>query len=297
MSRWVETSDGWRLGVHVHPATGERRGTVVALHAMGVDSRSLDRPAGVGFASTLAAHGWEVWRSDFRGHGLSGPLPADGGRWTYDDLVRRDVPALVHAARQAGGPVVVAGHSLGGHVTAASCAEGLQLDGLVLLAGNIWMPRLEPSRRKRLAKAGALAPLDALARALPYVPMRRLGVWPSDEASGYLRDLCRFYWEDRWAARDGTDWLAGLADARTGPVLSVLGAADALLARPTAARLWADHFGSPVDVWLAGRGRLGLDVDLDHMGVGSSPEAGPLWVSIAGWLSSRVARSEVSTSS
>jgi predicted alpha/beta hydrolase len=225
-----------------------------------------------------------VWRADFRGHGTSGPQPAEGGRWTYDELVRLDLPALVAAAREAGGPVGVAGHSLGGHVTAAACAEGLELDALVLLAANIWMPSLEPSRRRRLAKAASLAPLDVLARGLPYVPMQQLGVWPSDEASGYLRDLCRFWWQDRWGPRDGGDWLAGLPDASTGPILAVVGAADRLLARPEAARLWVDHFERPVDVWLAGTGRLGLRADLDHMGVGSAPEAGPLWERIAGWL-------------
>ena len=96
----VPCEDGVVLQVERIPARGRARGVAVVLHAMMVDRRSMDRPTGAGLASTLASEGWEVWNADFRGHG--GSVAA---QWSYDDLVLRDVPALVAAARAAGGPV------------------------------------------------------------------------------------------------------------------------------------------------------------------------------------------------
>ena len=280
----VETSDGWRLGVAVHPATGPRRAVVLLLHAMMVDARSLDRPAGHGLASTLSEAGFEVWRADFRGHGESGPLPRDGGTWTYDDLVRRDVPALVLAARERGAPVVAVGHSLGGHVAAAAIADGVPIDHLVLLAANVWMPSHEPSLRRRLRKAAAMATFEATALAVGRFPSRRLRGGPADEASPYVRDLTRFWWRDRWAARDGTAWAERLHGFR-GRILGVAGAGDALLAHPEGMRRFCDLFPTgSVDFWIAGRGSFGLDHDPDHAGLGCDPRSRPLWEEIATWI-------------
>ncbi len=263
----VEARDGWPVSVTVHPAHGPARGVVLAVHAMMVDGRSLDRPAGGGLASVLAEAGLEVWRVDLRGHGASGPSPADGGRWTYDDLVRHDLPALVEAASRRGLPVTVLGHSLGGHVAAAAAAEGLAPHALVLLAANVWLKATEPSRRRGLRKAAGMAAFEAAARAAGRFPSRALRVGPADEAEGYVRDLCRFWWTDRWCSRDGTDWWAGLA-RYPGRVLAIAGAGDALYAPPECVRLFVDRFGpGRVDFWLAARGRFGLDVDPGHMGL------------------------------
>lgn len=280
----VDTSDGWKLAVTVHPANGPPRAVVLLLHAMMADARSLDRPAGSGLASTLAAAGLEVWRADFRGHGASGPLPRDGGTWTYDDLVRRDVPALVNAARAGGRPVVVVGHSLGGHVSAAAIAEGVPIDHLVLLAANVWMPSLEPSLRRRIRKAATLVAFEAAGRPLGRFPSRRLRNGPADESLPYVQDLAGFWWRDQWSARDGTRWADGLSRF-DGRVLGVAGAGDTLLAHPEGMRRFCDLFpAGRVDFWLAARGRFGLGHDPDHAGLGCDPRSRPLWEGIAAWI-------------
>ncbi|MEQ1500610.1 MAG: alpha/beta fold hydrolase [Myxococcota bacterium] len=289
----VRTADGWSLGVTVHPAQvragagGGRSGprtVAVALHAMMADARSLDRPAGNGMASALARHGIEVWRADLRGHGGSAPTPRDGGSWTYDDVVRGDLPALVAAARQAADRVVVVGHSLGGHTAAAAAADGAPIDALVLLATNVWMPSHEPSLRRRIRKAASMAAFDGITRWAGRFPSRRLRFGPADEAAPYVRDLCGFWWADAWRAGDGTDWFDGLA-RYPGRVLAVAGAGDALLAHPEAARRFADGFRrGAVTFWLAERGRLGLDWDPDHPGLACDPRSAPLWDRIGGWI-------------
>ena len=118
----VSTADQWTLEMDVLPSEVPPRGAVLLLHAMMVNRGTMDR-RGKGLASILAARGWQVYVADFRGHGGSGPNVKDGGGWSYDDLVRYDVPALVAAIRQRhepGFPLFIVGHSLGGHVALAS---------------------------------------------------------------------------------------------------------------------------------------------------------------------------------
>jgi len=273
----IRTADGWELAVTVHEARAPRA-VVVLLHAMMVDARSLDRPVGAGLATTLAAAGLEVWRADLRGHGASGPTPSERGRWSYDDLVRGDVPAIVAAARERGLPVAVVGHSLGGHVAAAAAAEGLGVDALVLLAANVWLPSLDPSRRRRLAKELVIRSFEASVRPLGAFPSRRLRAGPADESAAYVRDLCRFWREDRFASADGADWLAGLREVRA-PVLAVAGAGDRLFAHPEPFRRFCDAFPpGAVDF------RVAREWDATHVGLACDPRSRPTWDAVARWL-------------
>ncbi|MEZ4237677.1 MAG: hypothetical protein R3F59_16325 [Myxococcota bacterium] len=141
----VDTADGWSLGVQVHEPPGPARGLAIVLHAMMADARSMDR-AGRGLASVLAERGLRVWRADLRGHGHSGPWPDEGGRWTYDDLVRRDLPRSSPAARGGGrrwrvGPFARRPRRRGP-------TRGVALDAS-LLGANVWLPSHEPRRRRR----------------------------------------------------------------------------------------------------------------------------------------------------
>ncbi len=284
----VEASDGWVLDVRHLPAQGPRRGVAVLGHAMMVDRRSMDRPEGAGFASTLAARGWEVLLADVRGRGASGPRPTEGGSWTYDDVLGRDLPALVDAAREAfpGAFVWLVGHSLCGHGSVAAAGSGLYReppDGHVLLAANAWMPRLEPSRRRRWQKRLSVAAFDAVQRLIGYVPVRRFGLGPADEAGPYAADIVRTWRSDRWGSRDGRlDYFAALPRVR-GPVLNVVGRGDSLLAHHVGARLWTERMPQ-AEFWLVGRGDHELTFDPDHMTLVTDPRARPLWQAIADWM-------------
>lgn len=278
----IETSDGVFLHVDPLAAEGERVGIAVLLHAMMVDRRSLDRPRGRGLATTLARRGLDVWNVDFRGHGRSGDL----GPWSYDDLVYRDIPALVAAARDAGGPVWVVGQSLGGHTTLASIASGAASpDGLVMLSGNIWRPGLDPSIRRRIRRHGAMLAMRGVSEAAGRFPSRRLRAGPCDEALPYVRDLTRFWFTDRWADRDGREWTPLLAGVDV-PVLSVIGRGDDLLAHHVGARTFVDPVPGHTFA-LVGRSDLGLQHDPDHMGLGADPRCEPVWNWVADWIRTR----------
>ncbi len=277
--RTVRARDGIELAVAITRPEGRPVARAVLLHAMMVDARSLDRPRGRGLATALAAAGIEAWRADFRGHGGS-PCPT----WTYDDLVRLDVPALVAAARAEGGPVVVVGHSLGGHVAAAAVAEGLEVDALVLLAVNVWRPSRTPSRRARLLQGLVMRSFEATARGVGRFPSRRLGVGTADEAAPYVRDLTRFWRRDVWGSRDGVDWGAALA-ARRLPVLTVAGAGDRWMCPPEGARRFADVFPPGcVDAWVERAGERGCPWDPDHVGLACDERSRPVWDRVAGWI-------------
>ena len=172
---------------------GRPKAVAVLGHAMWVNRRTLDRPRGRGLASTLCDAGIACFVFDLRGHGESGPGAREGARYTYDDFVRLDVPALVRHARAElpGRTVAVVGHSLTGH--AAMIAAGREPhdapDAIVGLASNLWLPRFEPGLRRRLAKGAALAAWASLRRTeVPILSVASEG----DRVMARPEDVARF---------------------------------------------------------------------------------------------------------
>jgi len=285
----VRTADGWSLGMATMQATAPQRGAALLLHAMMVDARTLDKPAGDGLASTIARAGFQVHVADFRGRRDSGPTVGQGGAWSYDDLVLHDVPALLEAVRaRSEGPIWVVGHSLGAHVSLAAAGIGasrVQPVGHVLLAGNVWMPSLEGSRRRILRKDLSMRLFRCTARWLGHWPARRLRMGNIDESGAYVQDLCRFWREDAWTSADGRhDYLAALRRVQ-GPVLAVAGRGDALMGHAEGVRAFAEQLGpGRAEFWLARRGAYGLGWDPDHMGLVTDRRSRPLWRELAAWM-------------
>src|SRR5262249_51974407 len=142
----LTTSSGQSLTVSLREPRGASRGTVILLHSMMASRTMFDAPRGQGLAHALVERGLRTLSLDFRGH---------GGRWGYDDLVREDLPALARAARDRwpGERLSVVGHSLGGHVAAASVATGVaDVDAIVVLATNVWLPQFEGNPVTRAKK-------------------------------------------------------------------------------------------------------------------------------------------------
>jgi predicted alpha/beta hydrolase len=298
-SHTVTTDDGWSLDVRTLPPPGTPCAVVVSGHAMMVDRRSMDRPAGAGLASTLAAGGFAVHLADLRGHGASGPVPAEGGSWTYDDIVWRDLPALVRdaRARHPGIPAFLVGHSLAGHCALAAAASGAYAaagteppDGHVLLAVNTWMRGLDPSRWRDVLRWRDMLAFRAATALVGRFPSRTLGMGPADEAKPYVEDLVRTFTSGRWTSRDGAhDYYAGLPGVR-GPILSLVGRADRLMAHPEYVRIWSERLtGAALDLRVLAAGDLGLVRDPGHMELVTDPGSRGVWEEIATWMASQVA--------
>lgn len=285
----VRAVDGWTLGVRQLEPAGEPVGTVLLLHAMMVDGRSFDRPAGAGFAATMAQAGFHVHIADLRGRGASGPTVKEGGAWSYDDLVLRDVPALVEAARdRSGGPPWVVGHSLGAHTSIAAAGVGAHAEppaGHVLIAGNVWMPRLDGSSRVRFRKHLAMRAMRRIGRTFGHFPARSLRIGPVDEAGDYVDDLCRFWFRNAWRSADGRlDYAAAMRDV-TGPVLAVASQGDPLFAHVEGARSFVEGLGpGRADFWYVRDGDFGVPRAPGHMTILTDGRSRRIWRAIAEWM-------------
>jgi predicted alpha/beta hydrolase len=273
----ITTPDGWTLyGAH---RAGAGRGVVLCGHAMMVNARSFEKGAA---PAVLAARGYEVYTFDLRGHGRSrGPRP-----WNYDDLMLRDLPALVRGvrARHPGLPLAVVGHSLTGH----GCLGWLGLrpdapvDAVVAVAANLWLPRWEPRRLRWLKKRAVLEAWLGASRLFGRFPARAFRIGSDDVALAYVRQFVGWARRDEWKTADGRDYLAGLERVRC-PVLAILGEADRLLCAPESGRAFVSHLRAPLTVWEVGRTEIPGLVP-DHMRLVTDPRAAPLWERIAGWL-------------
>ncbi len=275
MEAHVRTRDGWSLRSKTEEPAGRAQATVVVAHAMMCDARTFGR----GFTAALVGAGFRVVSFDFRGHGGSGPRAGDGGDWSYDDLVRFDVPAIVdHARRAHGGPVALVGHSLGAHTAAAALGLGLiELDALVLVAGNVWLPSLDPSAVRRWKKRATLASVVAVSRAVGRFPARRLGVGGDDEPLRYWLAFERWWRDDAWTSDDGRDdYQAALARV-TAPALAITSDGDRINCAPACGRAFAARLPR-----VTHHGITGPDAP-DHMGVLTRRDV-PAAAPVVAWL-------------
>ncbi len=263
---YVDTHDRWRLGMRVYRAAGSARGAVLCGHAMMTDGAYFDRPRGAGFASWLAGQGYDVFVPDFRGHGLSRPHTDQGARWSFDDLVDFDWPALRRAAAEEAGCRVpelsVIGHSLGGLVVAADAARsGYMAARTVFLTTNIWYLRRMPMGVEKMRARALLGLLAAPARlSLPF-PARRLGIGNTDEAPQYVRQFVSWCESGHFASQLGVDFTAGLRGWNR-PAVAVAGDGD-WMCPPSGAR----RFVAPAEgaISLVTEGRMsGLPFAPNH---------------------------------
>jgi alpha-beta hydrolase superfamily lysophospholipase len=143
------------------PRTGEPRGAVVIHHGLADHS---DRYAG--FAERLVHAGYAVWAFDMRGHGRSAGARVQIDR--IDDLLE-DLDAFVALVREreAGRPIVLYGHSLGGLATALYAIERHPgVAGVVLAAPGIAFDA-PPLQAAAVQLVNALAP-NAKILAVPH---------------------------------------------------------------------------------------------------------------------------------
>ena len=281
----VRTDDGWLLRGEHFPRP-DAKAVAVLGHAMMVDRRTLDRPRGEGLASVLFRAGLEVVTLDARGHGESGPRASEGARWSYDDIVRFDVPAHVRIGREVAGgrPVALVGHSLIGH--AGLIAAGLRPesapDALVAFAPNLWSPSLEPSFALRLAKGGLVRAWSTWSRARGYFDARALGMGSDAEAEPYVTQFEHMWRDDHLAARGGDSYEEALGRAAL-PVLAFSSERDRLLGRPAS----VERF-----VRLAPHAAVVHERVIDratgpapsHMGFVTDPRSRDLWERAARWI-------------
>jgi len=288
----IAARDGWRLDTLLFEAP-EPRAVAVVGHAMMVDRRTLWREGKRSFVNALVEGGVSVLLPDLRGHGARGPHAARGASWTYEDLIEDTAVYLDHAREYAGDlPLVFVGHSLFGHTTLAwlGMNPDAAIDGLVEIAVCVWSTEWTESRVRVWKKRAAINATMALARAVGYVPVRRLGQGTNDEPLAYWRWFTPLMGRSgRWTGVDGTDYAGNVRHIKC-PVLHVASDGDDLMARPSEAFRITDPIAHNRECLHIGDRDCPIDLggfEPDHMQLVMDPRCEPMWRRVAQWIATR----------
>jgi predicted alpha/beta hydrolase len=283
----IRTADGWSLRSDIYEPEHEAIGVAVLAHATMARRSEFDRPRGAGVAQLFVDHGWRVVTFDFRGHGDSGPGASQGAAFGYDDFVTRDLPAIYAFARtlgRRGQRAILVGHSLGGHAALAAQAAGLvAFDAFVTVGAAVWLPEIEASSARWLAKRATLLAARAACRAIGWFPARALHLGSDDETRACFDDFDRFARTGQWTSADGAvDYLASLARVRV-PVLQMVSDGDRLECTPECGARFVAYCGGSHEVLRIAHGDDGGPAP-DHMGLVTSGRVRSAWERAEAWM-------------
>jgi predicted alpha/beta hydrolase len=197
------------------------------------------------------------------------------------------MPAICAFARsraRARLPLIVVGHSLGGHVALAAQGTGaIDVDGVVGFGASPWIRELEPSRPRWMIKRAVLAAALGVARRVGRLPSRALGRGSDDEPRVCVEDFGRFARTGAWMSADGrSDYLASLARVRV-PVLGVVSDGDRLECVPACGERLLARTGGPQAVVRIERRDDGSPPP-GHMGLLTSGRVRRAWTDVEGWM-------------
>ncbi|WP_428032112.1 alpha/beta hydrolase family protein [Ancylobacter sp.] len=179
----ITCRDGVTLRGHVWAAPSPTvHGAVVVMPATGVAARYYHR-----YARFLAGHGFTVLTFDYRGIGLSRPVSLRGCRYRWRDWGERDADAALRfMTGEAGGPLMVVGHSIGGFLPGLAESSAAITRMLTMGAQYAWWRDYAPSQRAGLFAKWHLA-MPVLTALFGYFPGKRLG-WLEDLPAGVAHE-------------------------------------------------------------------------------------------------------------
>ena len=116
----VHTADGWTIWLHRFRPRGQRRfdTPIILGHGLMMNRHCWSLSAQGSLPRALAERGHDVWVAEYRGSGMSRPPAGSPNRWTLEDHVASDLPALIATVRGRSSADAVhwIGHSMGGIV-------------------------------------------------------------------------------------------------------------------------------------------------------------------------------------
>lgn len=319
---FARTPDDWDLALHRYPSARADLPPVILCPGYACNRHFLDFDHRYSLARFLARRGLDTWVLELRGRGYSEPALGYRRReWTFDHLVRFDVPTAINYVRGRCGnrqPVWV-GHSMGGMIMYAALGQqpalGEAVAGLVTIASPVAFPPVA-SRMARLLGEMLLAlpfpdrlPQHGVLVALWAVighSAAEVGMNPTNvDHQAFGRALRRFicnvprvklrqfvHWSltGEFRSCDHTvDYRANLRQITT-PALIVAGAADRL-ASPDTVGFAYDRIGSTEKVYREFATRQGDSADYGHVDLifgWRAPEE--VFKTISAWIEEAIGR-------
>ncbi len=226
--------DGFQLALSHFLPEGKARGVVLMLGATGVQRRFYRR-----FAELLAEQGLETVTVDYRGIGDSRPSTLAGFPCTYADWFDLDVPTAFDFARSRG-PVVVVGHSFGGHAFGRLPSPNDALGLVTVGSGAAWSGYMTPGERLRAEFFWKVVGPLAVSVA-GYVPGK---VWGGEDLPlGVYRDWRRWSQFPNYFFDDATLDLKRVFARVTVPVLGLTARDDAWIP-PKSMEVFLSHYSN-----------------------------------------------------
>lgn len=277
----VLTRDHRALAATVYKAVEAPKAIVVIAGATAVP-QTFYRP----FAESLVERGYTAVTFDYRGIGGSAPKSLVGYQVDYLDWGRLDLMAVITAVSQPKLPLLMVGHSYGGHALGLLPPE-VRVDGLYTFGTGAgwygWMPALEQLKVRLLW--GVIAP--AFVALKGYLPFKRMGMG-EDLPLGVYRQWRRwcqypyYFFDDPLTQPQ----LAGFARVTT-PICAVNALDDAWALPRSRDAFMAGYTKAPVETRDLRPSDHGLD-EIGHIGY-FRPRAKVLWSHVHEWLDTRVA--------
>lgn len=169
---------------------------ILLMPALGIPARYYDP-----LASALQAAGTSVLIMEQRGHGDSGLRPSRSVDFGYREALDEDIPTLLAwlQSRQPGQPIVLMGHSLGGHYASMTAGRSPErIAGVILSAcGTACYEAFEGKVRNQLRVLIMMIPM--LTRAFGYYPGDKVG-FGGREARRLMQDWLQLARHNRYAA-------------------------------------------------------------------------------------------------
>lgn len=268
-------ASGYALPVTWYAAESPRA-TLVLMAALGVAARFYQP-----LAKALSEAGCHVALVEQRGHGDSAVRPSRQQDFGFRQAIEEEIPALLDALEQwaPGLPVLLMGHSLGGHYAAISAGRFPErIAGVVLCAcASPWIGAFRGRIHWQIRLLCALIPL--FNTMLGYYPGDRIG-FGGREARTLMADWRDLALSNRYRARGSNeDFDQGIATYR-GPLLSIRLADDAFGPESGMAAVTDKFTGATLSKVVISAAELGDRAD--HFRWARSPDA--IVAAVSHWL-------------
>ena len=250
---------------------------VLMLHGAIENGRIFYSRSGRGLGCYLADHGFMVYCADFAGRGLSKPHVSQGFSQSQQQMITRDIPALVeHIYQLHQQPVILVAHSWGGVLTAASLARFPQIAAKVaakVCFGSKRVISVQGFERKVKIDLiwNTLAPW--LSKKYGYFPARKWRFGADDEPEQFLQDT--IHWIKGGAFTDLSDQFDYAGSSKTTvwpPVWHFAAQNDRLLGHPQDVQAFIAETAPQARFTLLGKAN-GYKQDYDHISMLTHPAA------------------------